>query len=801
MSGLLKDLKFAALTLIKQPLFSLMIVGMLALGIAGNTAIFSVFNGLFLRPLPFPDSEQLMNLDETAPKWNLQYTGIAYPDFYAWREENRSFEAMAVFQTRSYNLFLKEEARRIQAARVTHDLASVLRMDPVLGRNFTVDEDQSGGPKVAMLGYGLWQDQFGGLTSVLGEKLLLNSEPYAVVGVLPSEAVFIGDADLWIPLATNVNEGSQSYYLSGLGRLKSGVTPAQAQENLTQIHKNMIEARPNNEVTSPILQPVLNRYLGDVRPGITVLLAAVGVVLLIACGNIAGLMLARSASRTKEMGIRIAMGAARRRLVQQLLTESFVLSAVGAFLGTLLGSWLLTAFAAAMPEQIPRWIALDLDVRFWLFTLLVTMGAATVTGLAPALQAARTDVNDALKTTSTRASQSTHKRRGFRALVVSEIAMALLLLITAGLLITGFRELQKVDPGFRPTNVLTYGVALQSARYDEAEQRTAFLEQHLERLQGLPGVERAAAISNPPLVGHEGYFFEVEGAPPIATDEENPVVLNRAVLPGYFRAMGVTLLSGRVFEETDVRDGANPVVIVNETFAKAFFPDEDALGRRIRYWTSDGPWMTIVGVTRDVKHYGLDTEMRPGVYMPYPQLPRRGMAIVLKTTVDPFGLVPAAREIVREIDAEIPLFNVKTMSQRLDESLWTRRAASWLLLVFAAVALVLAMAGVYGVISYSVSQRTQEISIRMALGASPGQVLGRVMRQGLVLLGIGVALGLAGAFMVARILSSLLFGVSPADIGVYTAVTLLLVGIAFVANLIPARRAAALDPIEKLRAE
>lgn len=350
MAGVLKDLKYAVTTLAKRPGFSLMIVGMLGLGIAGNTAIFSIFNGLFLRPLPFSEPHRLMDLDETAPRWDLEYVSIAYPDFDAWREENRSFDAMAVFKTEDVNLFLNGEARRIQAARVTHDLPSVLKINPLLGRHITVEEDQPGAPKVVLLGYGLWQEQFGGDPSVLGDKLLLDSEPYTIVGVLPTEALFVGDADLWVPLATDAHESPGRWYLQGIGRLKDSVTLDQAREDLNRIHKNRIESRPANKITSPVVTPVLDRYLGQYRLGTTALLGAVGIVLLIACANIAGLMLARSSSRAKEIGIRVALGAARRRVVQQLLTESLVLSALGAILGTLLGFWILRMLVKKLTE-------------------------------------------------------------------------------------------------------------------------------------------------------------------------------------------------------------------------------------------------------------------------------------------------------------------------------------------------------------------------------------------------------------------------------------------------------------------
>jgi predicted permease len=647
----------------------------------------------------------------------------------------------------------------------------------------------------------LWQREFGGETDVLGNTLNLDGNPYTIIGVLPEEAAFINDADLWIPLATDVTENPGSWYMDGIGRLKPGVTVEAALEDLTRIHKNMIEDRPVNEITSPVVLPVLERFLGEYRLGTTAMLGAVGMVLLIACANIAGLTLARSIARSREVGIRLAMGAQRRRIAQQLLTESLVLAAAGALPGLALGYAGTTAMMAMMPDLLPSWITFDIDYRVVLFTLSLTMGAALVFGLMPALQASNSNVQGVLHASSGRSTETALKRRSLSVLVVGEIALALVLLIVTGLSVLDVRALLNVDPGFTTENVLTYRIGLPRERYEESEQRLAFFNAHLEEIRALPGVQAAGAATARPLGGHWGNFFEIEGAPPLGPDEQNPVILNRVVSPGYLDAIGVTLLAGRDFTENDGRSEGALAVIVNETFARRFWADADPIGKRIRYPGDDVPWMTVVGVTHDTKHYGLDTPMRPGVFQPYPQRAAETMAIVVRSSVDPLSLANSVRRLVQARDPELPVDDVTTMSAALDESLWARRAASWLAAIFSVVALLMAVGGIYGVISYGVSQRTHEISIRMALGARGGQVLRHVMRQGSLLVSAGVVLGLGGAYAAAHAISPALFGVDPGDLRVYGVVTLILGAVTLLANFLPARRAAGLDPMSGLRGE
>jgi predicted permease len=793
----IQDLRFALRTLIKQPAFSLGVIVVLGLGIAGTTGIFSIFNGLFLRPLPFDDPGQLVNLDEAAPQWNLEFVAVSYVDFAAWRDQNETFTAMAVLDSESVNMSLDGEASRVDASMISQGIFAVLGIEPALGRPFTVEEDMPGAEGVVLLGQALWRDRFGADPSVLGRSLSLDSTPHIVIGVLPQDAEFV-PGDLWVPLKADVDARSGSYWLDGLGRLRPGVTIERARDDLTRIHRAMIEERPVNEVTSPVVLPILDRILGDYHDGALALLGGVSVVLVIACANVAGLMLARSTARGREVGVRVALGAGRGRIVQQLLTESLVLATAGAVVGAGLGHLASRAALAAAPDDFPRWISFAIDVRFLAFTTAVTVGSALLFGLAPAIKVARTDPQRVLQA-SGRSTETRAGRYGLNALVVAELALSLVVLVGAGLFMAAFQQLQAVDPGFRTESVLAYRISLPDATYGEDAAQKAFFEEHLAALRALPGVIGAGATTSEPLGGHTGYFFEAEGALPRDDDEPDPVTLVRWTTPGYFEAIGINLLSGRAIEEADGNPEAPAVAIINEEFARHHWGDESPLGRRIRAGDDEEDWMSVVGLVRDARHYGLDREMRPGVYVPFDRSPSGSLTIVTHTAVDPMSLADEARELVRRADPEVPIYATATMVQRLDDSLWARRASSWTFAIFAGVALLLAVSGVYGVISYAVSRRRHEIGIRMALGARRGQVVRHILRHGAALIGAGVVLGLTGSLMLAWTLSSLLFEVSPTEPLVYAGVTVLLGGVALLANLVPARRAASVDPMHALR--
>jgi predicted permease len=801
LSTVVYDLRMAVRAARKRPGFSLLVAGILALGIAGNSAIFSLFNGLFLKPLPFRDSGQLVDLDERAPSWNLDYTGIANWDFYAWRSRNTTFDGMAFFDTGQVNFSYKNVSERIHNAEVTYDLLDVLALKPVVGRNFTPEEDRPGGPKVVMLGYSLWQRMFQGDRNVVGQAVQIYNQAYIVVGVLPRAAVFPQQSDVWMPLQADPGPNSDGWSLDGVGRLKRGVTYGQATADLTRIHKSLIasEHRPN-QATFPVLTPLRVRYLGDYRDVSKVLLVAVAVVLLIACSNIASLMLVRSSARAKEIAVRTAIGASRSRIVRQLLSENLVLAAAGGVFGVLAGRLLLSALISLLPDDTPPWISFQMDVRFILFAVAVTAGAALLFGLAPALQAARVAPGVCLQESSARATSSRSRRLVLNGLVAAEIALALALLVCSGLLLRSFQKVMRSDPGFRAANVLTFGLDLYG-KYKEPGQQMAFYTALLEQLRALPGVVSAGAVSALPMGGHWGNFFVAEDDPPPVPGAISPVVLQLVASPGYIEAIGMTLLSGRTFDQHDGERKDVPVAIVNETFARLHWPGGKALGKRIRYDDPKAPYMQVIGVTRDEKHYGLDQPMKPSVLVPIPQRPRDSLSIALKTSVDPESLVIPVRQLVHRMDPDRPMYAVRTMEERVRQSLWARRAYSWLFGAFALVALFLAAAGIYGVISYAVAQRTAEIGIRMALGASPGEVLAAVLRGGMSVVAVGAAVGAAAAFAVAGLLGKLLFGVSPHDPAIYGAVFLGVALVGLIANLLPARRAATIDPIRALRGE
>jgi predicted permease len=802
LSTMLYDLRMAVRTARNRPGFSFMVAGILALGIAGNSAIFSLFNGLFLKPLPFADSGQLVDLDERAPRWNLEYTGVSNWDFYAWRGGNKTFDGMAFFDSGQMNFSYKGVAQRVRSADVTRDLMDVLALKPALGRNFTAEEDRPGGPKVVMLGYDLWQRQFQGDRNVVGQTVQIYNQPHTVVGVLPREAMFPDRCDIWRPLQADPDPRSAGWYLDGIGRLKHGVTYQQATTDLTRIHKSLIASgRKDNEVTSPVLTPLRVRYLGDYRDVSKVLLAAVAVVLLIACGNIAALMLVRSSTRAREIAVRTALGASRGRMVQQLLSENLVLAAAGGISGVLLGRLLLGALITLLPDDAPPWIGFQMDARFIVFAVGVTAGAALLFGLVPALQASRIAPNACLHDAGTRTTPSRGRRAALNVLVAAEIALALALLVCSGLLGRAFQKVLHSDPGFRADNVLTFGVDLPAVSYDKPEKQYAFFSALLEQLRQLPGVSSVGAATALPLGGHWGNFFVAEDDPPAAPGASSPVVLQIVASPGYIEAIGMTLLAGRAFNEHDGEVKDAPVAMVNESFVRQHWPGGKAVGKRIRFNSSQAQWMQVIGVTRDEKHYGLDQPMRASVLLPLRQRPQDSLSIALRSAGDPESLATPVRLVVHRMDPGLPLYAVRTMAERVRRSLWARRAYSWLFGAFALVALFLAAAGIYGVISYAVAQRTAEIGIRMALGASPREVLAGVLRSGMAVVAAGAAVGAATAFAASSLLGKLLFGVSPHDPAIYAAVILGVAAVGLLANLIPARRASTIDPIRALRSE
>ncbi|MBT8395613.1 MAG: ABC transporter permease [Gemmatimonadetes bacterium] len=799
MSDLFQDLRFALRTLARQPAFGLTAVGMLALGIGANAAIFGIFNGFFLRPLPFSEPGQLIRLDERAPRWDLEYVGMPYPDFHFWRERNETFRGMAVAGGEAFALSDEGSAERLGGASVTHDMAEVLGIQPILGRDFSPEDDLPGAPDIVLLSEGLWEERWGRDPEVVGQVIRLDARPHEIVGVLPDEAAFIMEARLWTPLRAEVEESSNNYFLFGIGRLRDGVPLETALADLERIHANLKEDGPASDDTYPILEPVLERIVGDARGPLLALMASVGLLLLIACANIAGLMLARALAREKEVGIRVALGASRGRIVRQLLTESFTLAALGGALGSLLGVWGSSALIALSPDEPPPWVSFDPDYRFLIFVVGIVGLTAILSGLIPALRATGTRSFGISLDAATRSTGSMAKSRGLKTLVVGEVALSVVLLAMAGLGIRDFQAVMSVEPGFETEGILTYGLALPSAKYEDDESILQFWDQYLDRVRALPGAEVVGATSATPLGGHWGQFFRAEGAPELGPDDVAPVTLNRVVSPGYLEAMGIRLLSGRFFTEADGRDEGSRAVILNETWARANFPDEDPVGKRIQATWEGAPFMTVVGVTEDTKHYGLDEDMRQGIFQPLPQVSTSWTAIVFRTSLDPLALVPQIRQLTRDADPDVPVVLPRTMQEILDQSLWPRKIVAWLFGGFALMALVLAVGGIYGVLSYTVTQRNLEIGIRMALGARDGQVLGQVLARGMTLVGIGAAFGLLGAYAMARAISSIFFGVGTGSPVLYGTVVLILLGVGVLANLLPARKAARVSPVGALR--
>jgi len=811
LNGVIHDLKFSFRNIRAKPSFSLTVIGMLALGIACNAAIFSIFNSLFLHPLPFAEPDQLVDLDETAPKWNLRYVGVSCPDSYEWRKDNSTFNSMAFFRGVGYNLSDRGSAQRADGAQVSYDMLDVLRLKPLIGRNFTPEEDKPGGAKVMLLNYDLWRTMFRSDPKVLGRILKLDDEAYTVIGVLPHEAVFPDRAALWVPLQADPNN-NYSYYLSGVGRLRPGASLQQARADLLRIHKAMIsDGHRLNEFTSPVLTPLRDRYLGDFKTVSRVLLGAVGILLLITSVNIAALVTMRGSSRLREIAIRTAMGASRGRIVAQLLTENIVLAAAGGAFGVLLGAACLRAMVSRIPVVMPQWITFSLDWRFAVFCVVMTGAAALLFGLAPALQASAVDIRGSLQGTAACTTPPSSRRTTFGVLVVCEIALALMVSISASLLVQAFRKVLHTDPGFRSENISTFRINLPDAAYDKPALKIAYFDKLLTRLLALPGIRAAGATSAPPLGGdHWGGQFEAEGGRDVGPQGENPEVLRVAATPGYADAIGMTLLQGRTFEERDDTPDSPLVVLVNETLAKHFWGNESPIGKRIRQ-PGAKDWYQVIGLLRDEKHDGLDEEVKPSVFQPYSTTistvdhnearALSAMTIILRSSMDPEMAAGAVREIVRGMDPEVSMYRVETMAEQMDRSLWTRRAYSWLFGVFAMIAILLAAAGVYGTVSYTVSQRTQEIGIRMALGAQPAQMLGQVLLDGMALVSIGVATGLAGGLWAMGLLRTLLFGVSSHDPLIYVAVALGMLCVGLLANFVPARRAARVDPMRALHFE
>jgi putative ABC transport system permease protein len=812
MQTLLQDLHYSLRILLKRPGFTLIVVITLALGIGANTAIFSVVDTVLLRPLPYKEPERIALVQQHMPRLGLYHGGVSSAELLDYLRGNETFAEMAGYSILSLNLTGEGEPRRIQAARVSPGLFPLLGVSPLAGRGFSAEEDVVGKNRVAMLSEALWRKHFAADPQVIGRIVRLDEQPYTVIGVMslqfpPTNTSFADAVELWIPLALTVDEKRSRRRDSNfnlIGRLKPGVRLEQAQANMAAIAERIEQQYPGiyqgNIRIAATAVSLAQRTVQNVRRLLLILFGAVGLVLLIACANIANLLLARAAARRKEIAIRSALGAGSGRIVRQVLTESLLLAFIGGAVGLLFAIWAIDLIVKLGPESVPRLAEVDLDLRVLGFTLLASLSAGVLFGLAPALQSLRLDLTATLKDAGRASDQGGREGSRLRGtLVILETALAIVLLAGAGLLVNSFVRLLRVPPGFNPEGVIVARTTLPAARYPEPQRGKAAYRETLARIAALPGVQSVAIATNLPLTSDWEIGFRVEG------EEENTYYFAYStwISGDYFRAMGIPLRRGREFNDDDRADTL-PVVVVNETLARRFWPGEEAVGKRIRWggWNPQG-WLTVVGVAADVKFLALEAETPATIYMPIFQPPRlrRDAIFIARTTGDPASLAAALDREISAVDAELPVYDIRTMNQVLAASIAQRRFTMWLLVIFAAAALSLAAIGLYGVLSYTVTQRTHEIGIRMALGAGAGDVLKLVMRQGMTLAVMGVAIGMIASFALTRSMKSLLFDTSASEPLVFAAIAVLLTGVALLACWLPARRAAKLDPMEALRHE
>ena len=800
-----QDLRYGARMLLKNPGFTLIAIVTLGLGIGANTAIFSVINGVLLSALPYPQPEQLAMVWCDNRRQGIPDDITSYPNFVDWRDRNKTFQGMAGVTDDTYNLTGAGEPEEIRGATVSINFFQLIGVNPMLGRVFTAEEEQPGRNRVVVLSHSLWRRRFGGDPGVLNKTISLSDEPYIIVGIMPPGFQFPENTEIWGPLAPD--EGMRGarfgFFLPVVGRLKPGVTRAQAQADLDVVANQIEKQFPDMAGYGVNVVPVLENTVGPIRRALMILFVAVLFVLLIACANVANLLLARATVRQREVAVRSALGTGRWRIVRQLLTESMLLSVLGGALGVLLAWWGLRLLVNLSPANIPRLETIRLDGRVLWFALALSLVTGLIFGLAPALQTSHLKLSEALKEGSRTGAGGGRAQRIRGVFIVAEVALTLALLVGAGLLVRSFWRLQQVNPGFKTDHLLTLRVTLWGSKYRQGgAQRVSFYERLQERLAALPGVVSASATSDIMLRKlANSASFTIENRPRDPGELALELPIDR-VQPNYFQTMGIQLLQGRAFTAQDSSESTR-VSIVNETFVKRYFPNEDPIGKRFTFG-GGGPnarWITIVGVVRDTKRQGIDQPVRIESWMPLAQMPSGSMDVVLRTTGAPLALSNEVREAVWSLDRDLPIPSIRTMEQILSERVAQRRLNMLLLGLFAMVALILAAVGIYGVINYAVTQRTNEIGIRIALGAQSGDVIGLVLKQGMALALVGVAIGLIATFMLTRLMASLLFGVSATDPITFAAIAGLLIGVALLACWIPARRATKVDPMVALRYE
>jgi putative ABC transport system permease protein len=807
----------------KRPGITAVAIIALALGIGANSAIFSVVNTVLLRPLPYANPEQLMMVKETNLPRGEADIGVSTPDFREWRDRNQVFERMAAYAATNFNISGGGEPERVRGVLTSTDLFALLGINPAQGRSFIAEEEQFGNHRVVILSHGLWQRRFGADPDLVGQAITLDGEQFNVIGIMPRGFQFPDkNVALWTPLALAPDDSYNTrgnYWLSVIARLKPGVTKAQAQSDMKSVAEKLESELKENGGMGASVVSLRENTVRNVETALVLLLTAVAFVLLIACANVANLLLARSASRQKEMAIRTSLGANRSRIVRQLLTESLMLALAGGTLGLLLALWGVDVLVSLSPEDLPRLNEIKIDGGVLVFTLGLSLLTSLIFGLVPALQTSKPDLNESLKEGSRGSTSGISSRRVRSTLVVAEVAVALVVLICAGLMINSFIRLRNVRPGFRTDNILTLSIALPESRYPDShiERASAFFQELTAQVKALPGVESASFSSSIPFSGSGwGKLFSVEGRPYPMSLDDMPLIQYRQLGNDYFQTMGIPIARGRFFNDQDTSESA-PVAVINKTLAHRFFADEDPIGKRIFMGPPEElippgilppgyrfQRFTVIGIASDVKHDGLDQPVRPESYTLHAQGASertRTMYLAVHTSSDPLNLVAAVRSQVLNIDKDQPIASIMTMEKRLSDSVSQQRFITLLLGVFASVALILAGVGLYGVMSYSVTQRTHEIGIRMALGAKGTDVLGMVVKQGLKLTAAGVVIGVGGALGLTRVMESMLYGVSATDPMTYVTNAMILTGVALAACLVPARRATKVDPMIALRYE
>ena len=808
MEAVVKDLQFAVRGLLKRPGFTVVAVITLMLAIGVNTSIFSVVNAVLLRALPFRNPEQLVSVYKPAAAEGLP--GIAAYQYFAWHDKQHNFEDLGAFSDDSFNLTGLGEPERISCAQVSASLFSTLGVPPVRGRTFTAEEDKPGANNVAIVSEGFWQRHYGRDESIIGKSLTLNDKPYQIVGVMPADFRFPGEFEIWLPLALDPVKESHSDFFSlveVVGRLKPGTPLQTAQAELTLLARN---ASQQAKVPLPVAQievgPLQQQLVSSVRLTVLVLWGAVALVMLLACVNVAGLMISRTLARQREMAVRAAVGVRRWQLIRQLLTESIVLGLAGGALGLLLAIWSTKAIGALAPDGLLTSVYdlnnIPIDWRIFAFTLGLSVVTGIVFGLAPALAASKPDLLQALRNSNSTGLMS-FGLRSFRGwLVVAELALTMVLLLAAGLLVRSFNKLSAIDLGFDRTNILTAQISLPRSKYKEPQQTLAFQEELFSQIKNLPGVESVGAINHTPFNGFGLIVFtEIEGTPRIDQKNEPPIGLG-VVSPEYFQTMRIPLLSGRHVDDHDGPE-TQKVAVVNQAFAHRFFPKGDTLGKRVGFGCNreEGLCRTIVGVVGNIRQESITQGAGAELYVPSAQMPLNSVTLFVRTSSDPLSFVPAVRSAVLSIDKNQPIYSVKTLAQRVSDATAVSRSLTILFTAFALLALVLGSVGIYGIVSHAVTQRTPEIGIRMALGANARDILRLILQHGFVLVLSGVAIGIATALALTRFLKTLLFGVTATDLFTFIVVSLIFFVIAMCASLIPARRATKVDPLIALRYE